>query len=172
MKRDEMKEGKMSDVEKTKERYGYETASADKYQLLKEYSHKLRGEMTPSEKVLWKALRQNIQGFRFRRQHAIGDYIADFICIPARLVIEVDGGYHSNPQQRMLDEIRTTYLEERGYRVMRFSNSEVDCHIKDVILKIKESLSLTPSPSPRGEGSGMNCNTGEEDRRVYGDEWG
>ena len=120
------------------------TASADKYELLKEYSQDLRKEMTPSEKSLWKALRDNFQGFRFRRQHVIGDYIADFICLPARLVIEVDGEYHSTPQQRMLDETRTAYLKEKGYRVIRFTNDEVDFQIKEVILKIKESL--TPSP--------------------------
>ena len=120
------------------------TASVDKYELLKEYSHDLRKEMTLSEKSLWKALRDNFQGFRFRRQHVIGDYIADFICLPARLVIEVDGEYHSTPQQRMLDETRTAYLKEKGYRVIRFTNDEVDFQIKEVVLKIKESL--TPSP--------------------------
>ena len=116
------------------------TASADKYEFLKEYSHDLRKEMTLSEKSLWKALRENFQGFRFRRQHVIGDYIADFICLPARLVIEVDGEYHSTPQQRMLDETRTAYLKEKGYRVIRFTNDEVDFQIKEVVLKIKESL--------------------------------
>ena len=120
------------------------TASADKYELLKEYSHDLRKEMTLSEKSLWKALRENFQGFRFRRQHVIGDYIADFICLPARLVIEVDGEYHSTPQQRMLDETRTAYLKEKGYRVIRFTNDEVDFQIKEVVLKIKESLTLSP----------------------------
>ena len=119
-------------------------ASADKYELLKEYSQDLRKEMTPSEKSLWKALRDNFQGFRFRRQHVIGDYIADFICLPARLVIEVDGEYHSTPQQRMLDETRTAYLKEKGYRVIRFTNDEVDFQIKEVVLKIKESLTLSP----------------------------
>ena len=120
------------------------TASADKYELLKEYSHDLRKEMTLSEKSLWKALRENFQGFRFRRQHVIGDYIADFICLPARLVIEVDGEYHSTPQQRMLDETRTAYLKEKGYRVIRFTNDEVDFQIKEVVLKIKESLNPSP----------------------------
>ena len=120
------------------------TASADKYELLKEYSQDLRKEMTPSEKSLWKALRDNFQGFRFRRQHVIGDYIADFICLPARLVIEVDGEYHSTPQQRMLDETRTAYLKEKGYRVIRFTNDEVDFQIKEVVLKIKESLNPSP----------------------------
>ena len=120
------------------------TASADKYELLKEYSQDLRKEMTLSEKSLWKALRENFQGFRFRRQHVIGDYIADFICLPARLVIEVDGEYHSTPQQRMLDETRTAYLKEKGYRVIRFTNDEVDFQIKEVVLKIKESLTLSP----------------------------
>ena len=132
------------DVGSAKRRDGFMTASADKYELLKEYSQDLRKEMTLSEKSLWKALRENFQGFRFRRQHVIGDYIADFICLPARLVIEVDGEYHSTPQQRMLDETRTAYLKEKGYRVIRFTNDEVDFQIKEVVLKIKESLTLSP----------------------------
>ena len=132
------------DVGSAKRRYGFMTASADKYELLKEYSQDLRKEMTPSEKSLWKALRDNFQGCRFRRQHVIGDYIADFICLPARLVIEVDGEYHSTPQQRMLDETRTAYLKEKGYRVIRFTNDEVDFQIKEVVLKIKESLNPSP----------------------------
>ena len=122
------------------DRKGYETAAREIYDLLKEYAKSNREEMTESEKVLWNALRNNIQGYRFRRQHAIGQYIADFVCLPARLVIEVDGGYHQSPEQQEMDNIRTNYLKEKGFHVVRFSNEEVSTNIKGVIQIIKDEL--------------------------------
>ena len=122
------------------DRKGYETAAREIYDLLKEYAKSNREEMTESEKVLWNALRDNIQGYRFRRQHAIGQYIADFVCLPAQLVIEVDGGYHQSPEQQEMDNIRTNYLKEKGFHVVRFSNEEVSTNIKGVIQIIKDEL--------------------------------
>ena len=122
------------------DRKGYETAAREIYDLLKEYAKSNREEMTESEKVLWNTLRDNIQGYRFRRQHAIGQYIADFVCLPARLVIEVDGGYHQSPEQQEMDNIRTNYLKEKGFHVVRFSNEEVSTNIKGVIQIIKDEL--------------------------------
>ena len=119
---------------------GYETASHEIYDLLKKNAKNNRLEMTESEKVLWNALRENIQGYRFRRQHAIGQYIADFVCLPARLAIEVDGGYHQSPEQQEMDNIRTNYLKEKGFHVVRFSNEEVSANIKGVIQIIKDEL--------------------------------
>lgn len=119
---------------------GYETASAEIYDLLKEYAKKNRKEMTASEKVLWNALHDNFQGYRFRRQHAIGHYIADFVCLPARLVIEVDGDYHHSTQQQENDSLRTDYLQSKGFRVIRFSNEQVNANIKGVIQIIKDEL--------------------------------
>lgn len=119
---------------------GYETASPEIYDLLKQHAKSNRREMTESEEVLWNALRDNIDGYRFRRQHAIGNYIADFVCLPARLVIEVDGGYHISPHQQEKDNIRTDYLEGKGFHVVRFSNEEVNTNIKGVIRIVKEEL--------------------------------
>ena len=119
---------------------GYETASHEIYDLLKKNAKSNRLEMTESEKVLWNALRENIQGYRFRRQHAIGQYIADFVCLPARLVIEVDGGYHHSREQQDKDNIRTDYLEGKRFHVVRFSNEEVKANIKGVIQIIKDEL--------------------------------
>jgi len=120
--------------------YRYETAAPDRYDLLKENARKNRKEMTVSEKVLWDALRHKLQGYKFRRQHAILDYIADFVCLSEKLIIEVDGGYHDDEVQHHNDEIRTHYLEERGFRVIRFKNEEVNSDVKSVILRIKEEL--------------------------------
>ncbi len=68
-------------------------------------------------------------GFRFRRQHPIGPYFADFCCVPRRLIIEVDGSQHGQPQHKRKDALRTAYLRERGYRVIRFSNEQVNIEL-------------------------------------------
>ena len=96
--------------------------------------------MTSSETALWKALQNEFQGYKFRRQHSIGDYIADFICMSEKLIIEVDGGYHGQPFQQVNDQQRTDFLESKGYKVIRFKNEDVDFNTKEVIMKIKEEL--------------------------------
>ena len=70
----------------------------------------------------------------------IGDYIADFVCMSEKMVIEVDGGYHEQPLQQKNDQARTEFLESKGYKVIRFRNEEVDFNVKEVIVKIKEAL--------------------------------
>ena len=119
-------------------RYG--TASPDRYGVLKEFARHNRREMTESETILWNALRKEIKSCKFRRQHPIGDYIADFFCLTNRLIIEVDGGYHDKPEQQIADQWRTEFLEKKGYHVVRFNNEEVNTHIGDVIRKIKEEI--------------------------------
>ena len=121
----------------------YETASPDIYDILKDFARKNRKEMTKSEDILWNALRKNLQGYKVRRQHVIMDYIADFVCLSEKLVIEVDGGYHEEPEQLHDDQIRTDYLQKRGYRVIRLKNEEVISDIKYVINKIKDELNKT-----------------------------
>ncbi len=96
--------------------------------------------MTKSETILWNALRHDIQGYRFRRQHPIMDYIADFICIPQKLIIEVDGGYHDTVGQQHDDQVRADYLREKGYKILRFKNEEVNTNVGNVIRTIKEEL--------------------------------
>ena len=116
------------------------TASPDRYELTKAFAKDNRRNMTEAERVLWDALRHQIQGCRFRRQHPVGDYIADFINLPNRLIIEVDGGYHSDPLQQADDATRTANLADLGYGVMRFSNEEVVYDTRNVIEKIKNRL--------------------------------
>ena len=118
----------------------HQTASPDRYDILKSYARQNRREMTESETVLWNALRNEFRGIKFRRQHPIGDYIADFLCLKAKLVIEVDGGYHDKPQQQLEDQWRTEFLQSKGYRVIRFTNEEVSSQLKGVISRIKEEL--------------------------------
>ena len=119
----------------------FETASVDRYNLLKEYAKENRRHMTDAEKALWNIIRQPICSYKFRRQHPIYDYIVDFICIEKKLIIEVDGAYHSEPQQQEDDSIRTDILSTMGYKVIRFTNEEVLSNPKAVLRTIKEELS-------------------------------
>ena len=129
--------------------YDYETAAPDRYELLKDFARHNRREMTESETILWNALRKMKVGFRFRRQHPIGDYIADFICLPAKLVIEVDGGYHQKPEQQESDKQRTEFLERKGYQVIRIKNEEISNDLNEVVMKIKAEVLNQSNDSPR-----------------------
>jgi len=119
------------------------------------HSRSLRREMTDAEKLLWRHLRmKQLGGYKFRRQHPLGNYIVDFVCLEAVLVVEVDGGQHAESAES--DAIRTQWLEAQGLYVIRFWNNEVLNNIEGVKLAIWNYLSkLQPpsQPSPwQGEG--------------------
>ena len=118
----------------------FETSAPDRYELLKDFAKRNRKEMTESETVLWETLRNLNCGYHFRRQHPIGDYIADFICLKRKLVIEVDGGYHNEPIQQQDDQVRTEFMERKGYTVIRVKNEEISNNLQEVIMRIKEQL--------------------------------
>jgi len=93
-------------------------------------ARELRKDMTPAERRLWTILqRRQIEGFHFRRQCPIGRYIADFACLEARLLIEVDGGQHMDAAA---DVRRDTFLREEGFQVLRFWNNEVMTNLEGV----------------------------------------
>ena len=121
---------------------GFKTAAPDRYGLLREFARKNRKNATLAEQVLWEELREKELGVRFLRQHIIGDYIADFVALEVGLIIEVDGSYHSEPQQEEDDERRTRKLKTMGFDVIRFTNEEVlyDTNkvIEDIIQKLQE----------------------------------
>lgn len=114
----------------------YKSSSPDRYLMLREYARRNRENATLAEQYLWEHLRGKTLGVDFLRQHIIGDYIVDFVSRHDGLVIEVDGGYHSEPQQQQEDVIRENYLERMGYHVMRFSNEEILFNIDSVIKQI------------------------------------
>ena len=118
----------------------FETASPDRYKLLEPFAKENRANMTLSERNLWEALKDLKPEYRFRRQHVIGDFIVDFVCLKQHLVIEVDGGYHCEPRQQYDDELRTESLNKMGFKVIRFSNEDVDFETQKVIQTIKETL--------------------------------
>jgi very-short-patch-repair endonuclease len=99
---------------------------------------KLRKDPTPAERKLWSKIRDDQLGVNFRRQHAVGNYIPDFVCIEKKLIIELDGSQHL--EQEEYDEDRTKYLESLGYRVLRFWNSAVIKSIDGVILAIIHAM--------------------------------
>jgi len=118
----------------------FQTASSDRYALLKEYARENRNNQTDAEKCLWQQLRGGELGAKFKRQHIIYDYIADFVCLEKKLIVEVDGAYHFTTHQMELDAYRTEELEQFGFRVIRFTNDEVINETERVIQTIKNNL--------------------------------
>jgi very-short-patch-repair endonuclease len=107
----------------------------------RERGRRLRAQSTTAEQKLWRHLRaKRFAGFKFRRQHRIGRYFADFCCIQRRLIIELDGGQHAEQAQEEQDAARTAYLNEQGYRVMRFWNGQISADIDDVLEAIYAAL--------------------------------
>jgi very-short-patch-repair endonuclease len=99
--------------------------------------------MTNAEQLLWHAIRgKQIANCRFRRQHPIGPYIADFACIDKLVVIELDGGQHQD--RRVYDEQRTAFLQLQGWRVFRFWNNDVLSNLDGVLASIADALKITP----------------------------
>ena len=104
-------------------------------------ARELRQEMTPAEKLLWSRLRsKQLNGLKFRRQHPLGPFIADFYCAAHRLVVEVDGDIHDLQAER--DAARTEQFEQHGYRVIRFRNEQVLNNIEDVLTAIKAACTV------------------------------
>ena len=100
------------------------------------------------------------KGMKFRRQHPVGHYIADFVCLERRLIIELDGGQHSLPEELLRDRQRDAWLEKEGYTVVRFWDNEVLTNTKGVLEVIRERLYRTPSPqSPPLKGGEVNTHT-------------
>ena len=129
----------------------------------RDFARALRNESTPAEKRLWHFLSaQKLRGHKFRRQAAIGSYIVDFVCFPAKLVVELDGPQHLEPAAIEHDERRTAWLTARGFRVLRFRNQEMDENIHSVvdtidraIEAIEKSKASSPLPNPPIQGEGI-----------------
>ncbi len=118
----------------------FQTADKKWWDDIKDMSRENRKEPTKAEKKLWEGLRNNQLGYKVRRQHVFDSYIIDFAFLEKNLLIEVDGGYHEDEDQKKYDEARTNYLEDAGYRVIRFGNEEIEKNYFKVIEKIKEEL--------------------------------
>ena len=117
----------------------------NKFVLENRLQRMLRRNMTDAERLLWKWLRGcQVKGYKFRRQHPFNDFILDFVCLEAKLVIEIDGGQHNGSAQ---DVVRDQVLKNAGFRVMRFWNNQVLNEIEPVVESIWLELErLNPSP--------------------------
>ena len=105
---------------------------------IQEWARELRRRATPAERKLWERLRnRRLSGLKFRRQHPLGPYIADFYCASHRLVVELDGGIHARRAEE--DARRTSCFEAYGYTVLRFRNEEVEKDIEGVLRRILEA---------------------------------
>jgi very-short-patch-repair endonuclease len=118
----------------------WKTADPYFYSVLKDKRKQMRDNMTNAESVLWEYIKSKKLGVKFRRQHIIGNFIPDFVCLTCKLIIEVDGEIHNF--QKEYDNGRTFLLKEEGFRIIRFKNEEVLQNIELVVEKIKENIEL------------------------------
>lgn len=114
-------------------------ASAEKYA----FAQMLRESQTPQEEKLWVFLKTKPKGYKFRRQHPFGDYVLDFYCHKAKLVIELDGNQHKS--NREYDDDRTKFISNYGLKVIRFDNIEIDENFDGVVKNIVKYLDNFPS---------------------------
>jgi very-short-patch-repair endonuclease len=118
----------------------------------------LRRTQTEPEQFVWKKLRdRRFADFKFRRQFPLGNYIVDFVCLGCRLILELDGGHHGEPNQENYDATRDAWLRSQGFKVLRFWNHQVMSEwdiVEDTLWNELQAIPLTPNPSPaagRGE---------------------
>jgi very-short-patch-repair endonuclease len=111
--------------------------------LPRDAARRLRADVTEAEQKLWSQLRKRqLYGFQFRRQFSIGPFFVDFVCLEAKVIIEVDGSQHAD--QRTQDASRSEFLRTNGYRVLRFWNFDVLSDLDSVVERIAEVLRQTP----------------------------
>ena len=146
----------------------------------KQHSRRLQREMTDAEKLLWRHLRmEQFDGYKFRRQHPLGNFIVDFVCLDAALILEVDGGQHADNSDS--DDARTHWLQGKGFHVLRFWNNEVMGNIEGVKLAIWNYLKgvealhaaggdskFLPPPRPSGETPSHSTRRANDARQVAG----
>ncbi len=118
----------------------------------------LRREETPAEQRLWAAVRnRQVAGLKFRRQHPYAQFVLDFFCAERLLAIELDGGVHDVAQRAGHDAARAEFLAQRGVRILRFTNDEIERHLPDVLKRIIAAALTPPSPPaplPSDDGRG------------------
>ena len=147
---------------------GYCTARKSEYGIFKRLKEeKLKRNVTEAEAFLWQNLRgKQLDNYKFRREHIIDQFIVDFVCLSEQLIVEVDGGYHNDPEIKEADNLRTKILNELGYRVIRLTNEEVLNNINKVLNNIKEHLTELSS-TLRGDRGGLLVFTTRADT-IYG----
>jgi 5-methyltetrahydrofolate--homocysteine methyltransferase len=132
----------------------WRTADPVLYGLMKGFAQKMRyNSPTEAEVLLWNVLsNKKLEGYKFRRQHIIGGYIADFVCLKEKLIIEIDGLIHQLPENIKSDKERTKWLNSQDFRVIRFTNEEVLSNLDFVLNKISTELKKVPPSGAGGAG--------------------
>jgi very-short-patch-repair endonuclease len=121
---------------------------------LKELARELRKDQTSAETLLWELIRnRQLLGVKFRRQHQFGDYIADFYCREANLVIECDGSVHDHNEAWHHDQNRDAYMISQGLRVLRFTNQQI---LNDTEKVLEEIVAYLPPSFGKSEGDGSS----------------
>lgn len=111
-----------------------------------ELARELRKQSTPAEKILWERLRnRGLAGLRFRRQQPIGSSVVDFYCSELRLVVELEGSAHDEPEQRLHDDARFAELSSKGFRILRVRNDLIHTSLDEVLQRILEFKSAVVS---------------------------
>ena len=108
--------------------------------MLKEFAKKNKQFQTDAERLIWEHIRNSLLGVKFNRQYIIGDYIVDFVCLEKKLILEIDGGYHSEYEQIQKDEHRTERLKAMGFNVIRYTNEDLFADIESVLNGIRQQL--------------------------------
>jgi len=142
-------------------RPGYYTTDAENWKFLQPIAKELRHNQTDAEDKLWQALRRNSTGYKIKRQHVVDGYIADFICIEKRVIIEIDGGVHLSTEQKSKDVERSRVLNTQGWEVIRFTNEEVLDKVSIVVEKIKNILESKPTPPRNSTTTNVPLSSGE-----------
>jgi 1-hydroxy-2-methyl-2-(E)-butenyl 4-diphosphate synthase len=155
---------------------GYRFADPKFYPRLKQYAMTNRNIPTKAEEILWNALKsKQLEGYKFRRQHIIDKYIADFVCLKKWVIIEIDGLVHSLPENIVLDKERTKVLNAVGFDVIRFKNEEILNDLDKTLQKISEALrnardyksDIHLSSPTGGQGAAPNSVDGESTVRAH-----
>lgn len=107
-------------------------------------ARQLRHDQTAAENRLWAHLRgRALAGYKFRRQHPVGQFITDFCCVEARLIVEVDGGVHTSIEHAERDVLRDAALIDAGYRVVHYTNLQIAEHMEAILTELRQLLSAT-----------------------------
>ncbi len=121
--------------------YGYINSSVEEWKKTIAFAKQNRKEATIEEDIIWQEVRnRKIGDFKFRRQHPIAGYIPDFVCLEKQLIIEIDGEYHNDEEQKMFDKGREAWLKEAGFTMIRFTNYQVNNNLSTVVKDIEQAL--------------------------------
>ncbi len=134
--------------------FGYINSTIEEWKKTSSFAKQNRKDATVEEDIMWQELRnRKISDFKFRRQHPIGGYIPDFVCLESKLIIEIDGEYHNEEEQQKFDAARESWLVECGFDMLRFTNYEINNQLAEVLEKISQTLTEKKETNKSAESS-------------------